>query len=216
MILVLLGPPGVGKGTQATRISATFQIPAISTGAMFRSARARGDELGKLLGTFKIDQGEYVPDEIVERVVRARTEEPDCAGGFLLDGFPRTVPQANDLDAMLAGQRRKLDGVLDFDAPMGMLVRRFSGRRVCPKDGCTYHVETQPPRVPGLCDLCGTRLTCRPDDAPEVVVHRLEVYTEKTAPLLAHYKALGLLHSVDARPEPDQVFQQVSELIKTL
>lgn len=209
MILVLLGPPGVGKGTQGARIALHYEIPAISTGAMFREAIARGTELGRSIARYKIDKGEYVPDTVVVRAVKERIQEPDCAGGFLLDGFPRTIPQAEALDALLAEEKRCLTAVLDFEAPMATLIARFSGRRVCPLDGSTYHIVSQPPRQPGLCDLCHSQLVMRPDDAPEVVQRRLEVYAEKTAPLLDYYRKRGLLSPIDAAAEPETVFGQV-------
>jgi adenylate kinase len=212
----MLGPPGVGKGTQGGRIALHHDIPTISTGAIFREAVARGTEFGRLIQRYKIEKGEYVPDEIVIGVVRARILEPDCARGFLLDGFPRTIPQADALDDMLEEQGRRLTGVLDFEAPIELVVNRFSGRRVCPRDGSTYHIETQPPLQPGLCDLCHTQLVQRADDAPEVVRRRLEVYLEKTAPLVAYYTARGLLHTIDASPEPETVFSQVIALLNGL
>jgi len=216
MILVLLGPPGVGKGTQGARISVHFDLPTISTGAMFRDAVARGTDFGRIVQRYKIDRGEYVPDEIVTGVVKARIEEPDCANGFLLDGYPRTIPQAVSLEGILDEQKRRLTGVLDFEAPIDLVVKRFSGRRVCPRDGSSYHIEMQPPMQPGLCDLCRTQLVQRADDAPDVVRRRLEVYLEKTAPLVAHYKARGLLHTIDASPEPETVFSQVIVLLTAL
>ncbi|HLJ53531.1 MAG TPA: adenylate kinase [Chthonomonadaceae bacterium] len=216
MILVLLGPPGVGKGTQGTRIAVHYDIPTISTGAMFREAVARGTELGRVIQRFKIDQGEYVPDEIVVGAVRARTEEPDCAKGFLLDGFPRTVMQADALDALLAAQGRRVDGVLNFQAPIAEIVGRFSGRRVCPFDGSTYHLVVQPPIQAGLCDECHRQLVRRPDDAPDVVERRLQVYHEKTAPLEEYYRRRGILLNIDATSEPETVFGQVVSAIERL
>ncbi|HZP82525.1 MAG TPA: adenylate kinase [Chthonomonadaceae bacterium] len=216
MILVLLGPPGVGKGTQGARIALHYEIPTISTGAMFRDAIARGTELGRIIARYRIDKGEYVPDEVVVRAVRERIHEPDCVRGFLLDGFPRTIPQAEALEALLAEEKCCLTAVLDFEAPMATLIERFSGRRVCPVDGSTYHIVTQPPRQPGLCDLCHSQLVLRPDDAPDVVQRRLEVYAEKTAPLLDYYRKRGLLYSIDATAEPETVFGQVVAVLDGL
>jgi adenylate kinase len=216
MILALLGPPGVGKGTQSARIALHYDIPAISTGAMFRTAVARGTEFGRIIQRYRIDKGEFVPDEIVLGAVNARIHEPDCVKGFLLDGFPRTIPQADALDTLLAEEGKHLAGVLDFVAPVDDIVLRFSGRRVCPADGSTYHIENQPPLQPGLCDVCGTRLIMRPDDAPEVVQRRLEIYGEKTAPLQTHYRAKGLLLTIDATAEPETVFGRVIEILKGL
>jgi adenylate kinase len=216
LILVLLGPPGVGKGTQGGRIAVHYEVPAISTGAMFRDAVAHGTELGRVIQRYKIDRGEYVPDEVVVGAIQARIEEPDCARGFLLDGFPRTIPQADALDDLLAAHDWRLNGVLDFEAPMDVLVQRFSGRRVCPVDGLTYHILTQPPLQPGICDVCKSALITRADDAPEVVQRRLEVYHEKTAPLLEYYRQRQLLHTIDATVEPETVFGQVVEVIDRL
>ncbi|HZO91415.1 MAG TPA: adenylate kinase [Chthonomonadaceae bacterium] len=216
MILVLLGPPGVGKGTQGARIAVHYEIPTISTGAMFREAIARGTELGRLIQRYKIERGEYVPDEIVVRAVRERISAPDCRQGFLLDGFPRTIPQAEALDALLAELGCRLDAVLDFEAPMEEIIQRFSGRRVCPVDGSTYHIVSNPPKQPGICDICKSQLVMRPDDAPDVVKRRLEVYAEKTAPLLDYYRKRGLLYPVDANAEPETVFGRVMTLLDGL
>ncbi|HLV80601.1 MAG TPA: adenylate kinase [Chthonomonadaceae bacterium] len=214
-IVVLLGPPGAGKGTQAARMALHYGVPPISTGAMFRDMAAQETDLGRALQGY-LDRGEYVPDDIVIRAVEARTAEPDCKDGFLLDGFPRTISQAQTLEALLAGRKQQLTGVLVFKAPIEVLVQRFSGRRVCPVDGSTYHIETQPPLRPDVCDLCGTPLVSRPDDAPDVVQHRLEVYIEKTAPLRDYYRARGLLHKINAAPDPDTVFAQVIAVLDGL
>jgi adenylate kinase len=216
MILVLLGPPGVGKGTQGSRIAVHYNIPTISTGAMFRDAVARGTELGRVIQRYKIEKGEYVPDDVVIGAVKVRIAEPDCEPGFILDGFPRTIQQAEALDQMLTAQGRKLNGVLDFEAPLELVVGRFSGRRVCPRDGSTYHIVTQPPLQPGLCDICHTELITRPDDAPEVVTRRLQVYAEKTAPLVAFYREHGLLRVIDASAEPETVFSEVVTVLSGL
>jgi adenylate kinase len=216
MILVLLGPPGVGKGTQGTRIALHYDIPAISTGAMFREAVARGTELGRIIQRYKIDKGEYVPDDVVVNAVKARTCEPDCAKGFLLDGFPRTIAQAEALEAFLSDQKRRIDGVLNFQAPIEELIGRFSGRRVCPFDGSTYHLVNQPPLQPGICDICHRALVRRPDDEPDVVERRLQVYQAKTAPLEEYYRQQGLLHAILAISEPETVFGQVVSVIERL
>jgi len=216
MILVLLGPPGVGKGTQAARIAVHYEIPTISTGAMFREAAARGTELGRIIQRYKIDKGEYVPDEVVVKAVKARTCEPDCANGFLLDGFPRTIAQAEALDALLSTQHRKLNGVLNFQAPIEEIVGRFSGRRVCPFDGSTYHIVNQAPNQAGLCDICHRELVRRPDDEPDVVERRLQVYQAKTAPLEEYYRQHDLLQMIDSTAEPETVFGQVVSAIERL
>ena len=216
MILVLLGPPGVGKGTQAARIAVHYDIPTISTGVMFRDAVARGTELGRVIQRYKIEKGEYVPDDVVVGAVKSRISERDCAKGFLLDGFPRTIPQADALNAMLAESKACLNGVLDFLAPMAEIVGRFSGRRVCPVDGSTYHIVNQPPIQPGICDICHSALVTRPDDEPSVVQRRLEVYNEWTAPLRDYYRQRGLLHTLDANAEPETVFGRIMEVLDSI
>ncbi len=216
MIFALLGPPGVGKGTQAERISVHYGVPTISTGAMFRDAVARGTELGRIIQRYKMDKGEFVPDDVVIGAVSQRIDEPDCKPGFLLDGFPRTIPQAEALELMLVEKGRVLLGVLDFVAPIEEIVGRFSGRRICPVDGQTYHIEHQPPIQPGICDIHKVELVTRPDDAPEVVRRRLEVYQEKTSPLENYYRQRGLLCTIDATAEPETVFGRVIEVIESM
>lgn len=213
MILVLLGPPGVGKGTQAGRIALHYEVPTISTGAMFRDAVTRGTELGRIIQRYRIEKGEYVPDEVVITAVKMRTTEPDCAQGFLLDGFPRTIPQADALEAFLVEQGRSVTGALELQAPIAEIVGRFSGRLVCPVDGSSYHIVTQPPLQAGLCDICHTHLVRRADDDPEVVQRRLEVYMEKTTPLMDYYRQRGMLTTVDATAEPETVFGRILEAI---
>ena len=183
---------------------------------MCREAVARGTDLRRIIQRYKIEKGEYVPDEVVVNAVKDRTTESDCSNGFLLDGFPRTISQADSLDALLEEQRRRLNGVLNFQAPIEGLVERFSGRRVCPFDGSTYHLVNQPPIQPGICDLCHRELIQRPDDAPEIVQKRLQVYAEKTAPLEAHYLQRGLLHTIPATAEPETVFAQVISAVERM
>lgn len=213
MILVLMGPPGVGKGTQGARIAVHFDLPAISTGALFREEIANGTPLGIALKRYNVERGEYVPDEVVIRVVRERIMRPDCARGLLLDGFPRTEPQAEALDAMLDGLGRLVTAVLDFEAPIQVLVERFSGRRICPVDGSTYHIVNHPPVQPGLCDICSTQLVMRADDAPDVVERRLVIYKEKTEPLIGYYRRRGTLIVIDAVAEEETVFAHVIEAL---
>lgn len=209
MILVLLGPPGVGKGTQGARIAVHYDIPTISTGAMFRCAEQKGTKLGEIVKRYRIDKGELVPDELVVGVVRDRLLETDCDKGFLLDGFPRTISQADALNKMLEPAGKGVTCVLDLNVPVDDLVGRFSGRRVCPVDGSTYHIVNQPPLQSGVCDLCQGSLVIRPDDAADVVLRRLEVYQENTAPLREYYIARGLLLKIDASGDPDAVFNQI-------
>ncbi len=213
MILILLGPPGVGKGTQSARIAVHYDVPTISTGVMFRDAMARGTDLGRAITQYKIEKGEFVPDAIVIAAVLERTAQPDCVKGFLLDGFPRTIPQADALNVTLTERKLCLDAVLDFVAPIDEIVGRFSGRRVCPVDGSTYHITNQPPIQPGLCDVCGTKLVRRPDDDPTVVQRRLEVYNELTAPLRDYYRQRGLLRTIDANADPESVFSAVVSVL---
>ena len=216
MILVLLGPPGVGKGTQGARIALHYNLPTISTGAMLRDAITKGTALGKIAQGYRIDRGEYVPDEIIVEAVVERIAEPDCLKGCLLDGFPRTIPQAQTFSAILMKQGRLLTGVIEFDAPIDLVVKRFSGRRICPVCGTTYHVVSQPPKVEGHCDNEGAELVMRPDDAPDVVQHRLEVYHEKTTPLRDYYRECGVLHTVNANQDPEKVFAETVALLNKL
>lgn len=216
MILVLLGPPGVGKGTQAERISVHYSVPTISTGVMFRNAVAKGTELGRIIQRYRIDKGEYVPDEVVINAVRDRISQDDCKNGCLLDGFPRTIPQADALNVVLGEMGKRLLGALNFDAPLSVIVRRFSGRLVCPVDGQSYHVENQPPIQPGICDVHQVSLVRRADDEPEIVQRRIEVYLEKTTPLADYYQHKGMLCTINANEETETVFSNVVEMIDGL
>lgn len=205
MIVILLGPPGAGKGTQGARIVERCGIPKISTGEIFRDLAASGTTLGLEARNYWA-QGKLVPDEMVVGLVRERICQPDCAEGFILDGFPRTVQQADVLDAMLIDMGRKLDGVLDFAVNAEELIIRLSGRRTCPNCSATYHVTAKPPLVDNICDHCGFKLVQRTDDTPESIRVRLQEYAAKTAPLLAYYAERGLLHRVDANGTPEAIF----------
>ena len=190
--LILLGAPGAGKGTQAEIISKKYAIPSISTGNMIREAIAAGTEMGRNAKSF-IDSGALVPDEVVIGIIKERLAKPDCGNGFILDGMPRTIPQAKALIA----HGIELDGVLSLEVSDEDIVERMAGRRVCPRCGASYHVRMNPPKQDGICDACGTALIVRPDDAPETVRDRLHVYHEQTEPLKGFYEKLGLLHSVE-------------------
>ena len=212
MQVILLGPPGVGKGTQAARIASEFGIAHISTGDMFREAVAAGTELGKTAREY-MAAGALVPDEIVIGMVEERLGRPDTQRGFLLDGFPRTIPQAEALERLLEKLGRPVTAVVDLVADEELLISRLSGRRVCASCGATYHVENSPPRVEGVCDLCGGEVRQREDDRPEAIRERLREYSSKTAALTEHYSRAGLLESVDASGTPQEVFDLVREAL---
>jgi len=197
MRVVLVGPPGAGKGTQATFIAKHFHIPQISTGDIFRANVTQHSELGVEARKF-MDAGDLVPDEVTIAMVRERLAEEDARTGFLLDGFPRTVPQAEALTEILTALESRLDAVLELAVDHEEVVRRLSGRRTCHGCGRNWHVEFDKPADDGVCDACGGRLFRRDDDSPETVRHRLEVYTKQTAPLVAHYDDQGLLRRIDA------------------
>jgi adenylate kinase len=211
MIVMLLGAPGAGKGTQARALSDRFQIPSVSTGQMLRDAAARGSESGRLAKQYT-DQGLLVPDEIMIPIVRERIAEPDCRSGFVLDGFPRTVEQAEALDCMLAENRMRLDGVLQLVVDREELVRRLSGRRVCSRCGENYNLLSRPPKQPGICDIDGAPLIQRDDDKPEPIRKRLETCERDTAPVVEYYRRKGLLQTIDGSLPLDQVTQQIAEM----
>ena len=197
MRLILVGPPGAGKGTQAEFIAAHFGIPKISTGDIFRANVSGGTDLGKLAKKY-MDAGDLVPDEVTNAMVRDRLDEPDAAAGFLLDGFPRNVPQAYELDGILNDLGTSLDVVLELDVDNEEVVRRLGGRRTCKKCGHVWHLEFDPPSVVDVCDKCAGELYHRDDDFPETVRHRLDVYAVQTSPLLAFYAGRAQLVRVDA------------------
>lgn len=197
--LVLLGPPGVGKGTQSSRLARALGVPHLSTGDLLRAAVAARTPLG-VAADAHMRAGRLVPDDLVLQILTERLGRPDCRGGFVLDGYPRNLAQADALDAVAP-----IDAVFSFDLPVDVLVERLSGRRVCPTCQAVYHLSTLPPRRPGVCDNDGTPLVQRPDDRPEAVTTRFRVYEELTAPLIARYRALGRWQAVDARGTPDEV-----------
>jgi adenylate kinase len=197
MRLVLVGPPGAGKGTQAEFIAEKFDVPKISTGDIFRANVSGGTDLGRLAKKY-MDAGDLVPDEVTNAMVRDRLAQPDAKDGFLLDGFPRNVAQAHELNGILDELRAPLSVVLDLDIDFDEVVKRLSGRRTCKKCGLVWHLEFDPPSVEGSCDKCGGQLFQRDDDKPATVRHRLEVYAEQTAPLIDFYRDAGKLIAIDA------------------
>lgn len=206
MNIILMGPPGAGKGTQAVRIASKYQIPHISTGDMFRAAVKAGTPLGEKAKSY-MDQGLLVPDDVTIGIVRERLSAPDCLNGFLLDGFPRTLAQAEALDQNLQADQQ-IDTVLNIDVPVDELVKRLTGRRVCKACGATYHVEFNPPAKDGTCD-CGAELYQRADDQVATVENRLAVYFRQTEPLIAYYGQQHKLVSVDGTESIDQVFASI-------
>ncbi|MFL5358893.1 adenylate kinase [Archangium sp.] len=210
MNLILLGPPNAGKGTQAKKLYADFKIPQISTGDILRKAVREGTELGKLAGPL-MAAGAYVPDEIVIGIVEERLKEPDCANGFILDGFPRTTPQAEALERMLSKLGKKLDAVVSLEVPHEKLIERGSGRRSCPTCGSVYHVYQSPPKKAGFCDKDGTGLVQREDDKAEVIEKRLKKYDAETAPLKHFYAQRGLLKSIDGVGSPEGIYEEIKK-----
>ena len=208
MRLVFLGPPGVGKGTQADLVAAKFKRPKISTGDILREAVRNQTPLGREAKGF-MDQGKLVPDSVVIGIVKDKLSRPECAEGFLLDGFPRTVPQAEELSALLQNQGRKLDRVINFTVSRDEVVRRLSGRRSCPSCQAVYHVDFAPSKREGVCDRCGGALVQRTDDRKETVEQRLSVYEDQTAPLIAYYRKQGLLSDLDGSGPIEAVQQRL-------
>jgi adenylate kinase len=204
MNLILLGPPGAGKGTQAKRLARRWGVPQISTGDILRQAVKDGTSLGKKAGPL-MAEGKLVPDELVLGIVKDRLAQPDAAPGFILDGFPRTIPQAEELDAVLDHLGKTVEGVISLEVPIDTLVERISGRRSCPKDGSVYHVVQNPPRQEGVCDLCGAALVQRDDDLEDRVRTRMEAYGAATAPLKDFYARRGLVHVVDGVGAPEAI-----------
>jgi adenylate kinase len=209
LILILLGPPGAGKGTQAARLKARYRVAHLSTGEMLREAVAAGTEVGREADGI-MAQGQLVPDGLINRLVAERIGQPDCAKGFILDGFPRTTAQAEALDGLLTERDLKLDAVIEFAVDDDALVDRISGRYACAKCGALYHDTANPVKVPGLCDACGgTEFVRRADDKPDTVRARLRSYHEQTAPLLPYYRANGLLVTVHGMADIDQVTDEI-------
>ena len=213
MRLIFLGPPGVGKGTQAVKLSQKYGIPHISTGDALREAVARKTEIGLKAKSY-MDRGALVPDEVVIGIIRERLDRDDCRSGFILDGFPRTVKQAEALDEILKTMRMELDAVLNVEAPDDVIIERLSGRRTCRSCGRVYHIIYMPPKKEGVCDVCGGELYQRDDDKPEAIARRLQVYKEQTAPLIEYYEGKGKLHRIDGSQDVDGVFRQITGLLE--
>lgn len=208
MRLVLLGPPGAGKGTQASAIIKKYNIPHISTGDIFRANIKKSTELGKKAKAY-MDKGQLVPDELVVSIVKDRLLEDDCKDGFLLDGFPRTVKQAEALDEELTKMELKLDHVINIDVESDELIKRAVGRRICKNCGATYHIEFNPPKKEEECDVCGGELYQRDDDTEKTVANRIEVYLKETKPLVDYYTKKGIIFSVDGKQAIEDVFKDI-------
>lgn len=212
MKIIMLGAPGAGKGTQAKMIADKYQIPHISTGDIFRANIKEGTELGKKAKTY-MDQGLLVPDDLVVDLVVDRVQKADCANGYVLDGFPRTIPQAEALDAALAKLNDRVDYAIDVEVPDENIVKRMSGRRACVSCGATYHIVHIPTKVEGICDRCGSKLILRDDDKPETVQKRLGVYHEQTQPLIDYYNKNGILRGVDGTVDMKDVFAAIVNIL---
>ena len=210
MNIIMLGAPGAGKGTQAKRMAEKYGIPHISTGDILRSNISRGTELGKKAKSF-IDAGALVPDELVIQLVADRLEEEDAKAGFIFDGFPRTIPQAESLDRMLQEKGRKIEYAVNIDVPDAVIVDRMSGRRFCASCGASYHTEYLKPKKEGICDKCEGQLALRKDDEPETVLKRLAVYHEQTEPLIAYYRKNEVLREVDGTKEVAEILTEIQK-----
>lgn len=212
MKIIMLGAPGAGKGTQAKKIAAKYDIPHISTGDIFRANIKNGTELGNKAKTY-MDQGLLVPDELVVDLVVDRVQQDDCKNGYVLDGFPRTIPQAEALDKALAALGDKVDYAIDVNVPDENIVNRMGGRRACVGCGATYHLVYAPTKTEGICDVCGKELILRDDDKPETVQKRLNVYHEQTQPLIDYYTNAGILKTVDGTVDINDVFAAIVEIL---
>ena len=213
--LILLGPPGSGKGTQGERLQEDFRLPYYATGDILRAAVRDETELGQTAQEY-MDRGDLVPDEVIIGVIAERVEGPEAADGFILDGFPRTVGQAEALGEEMEDLQRAITAALLIDVDDDEVVRRLGGRRTCAKNGHIFHVEFDPPKNEGICDVCGAKLIVRDDDKPDVIRHRLDTYHEKTKPLVDYYEQRGVLKRVDGKLEPDEVGNRIRALLATL
>jgi adenylate kinase len=213
--LVLLGPPGSGKGTQGERLQEDFRLPYYATGDILRAAVRDGTDLGKQAREY-MDRGDLVPDEVMVGLIAERLANAKAADGFILDGFPRTMAQAEALNGKLSELTRALTAVLLIEVPDEEVIRRLGGRRVCVKEGHVFHMEFDPPKEEGVCDICGGHLEIRDDDKPEVIRRRLDTYHEKTEPLVGYYEEHGLLYRIDGLPSPDEVAARINALLATV
>ena len=212
MKIVMLGAPGAGKGTQAKMIAEKYSIPHISTGDIFRANIKEGTPLGLEAKSY-MDQGKLVPDELTVKILLDRVAKDDCRNGYVLDGFPRTIPQANVLKEALEAQNDKIDYAINVDVPDENIVRRMSGRRACVTCGATYHIEHVPPKKEGICDKCGSALILRDDDKPDTVLNRLKVYHDQTQPLIDFYNNEGILKEVDGTIDVKDVFESIVKIL---
>ena len=212
MKIIMLGAPGAGKGTQAKMIAEKYGLPHISTGDIFRANIKNGTELGKEAKEY-MDKGLLVPDELTVRLLLDRVAQDDCKNGYVLDGFPRTIPQAEVLDEKLSELGEKVDYAINVDVPDENIVNRMSGRRACLNCGATYHIVSIPPKKEGICDVCGSDLVLRDDDRPETVQNRLKVYHEQTQPLIDFYEKKGVLRSVDGTLPMEEVFTAITKIL---
>ena len=212
MKIIMLGAPGAGKGTQAKMIADKYGVPHISTGDIFRANMKNGTELGMEAKKY-MDQGLLVPDELTVRILLDRVAQDDCKNGYVLDGFPRTIPQAEVLDSELTKLGDHIDYAINVDVPDENIVKRMSGRRACLTCGATYHIEHVPPKKEGICDVCGSELVLRDDDKPETVKNRLNVYHEQTQPLIDFYTEKGVLKTVDGTVPMEEVFAAITAIL---
>ena len=212
MKIIMLGAPGAGKGTQAKKIADLCKVPHISTGDIFRANIKEGTELGKKAKTY-MDAGDLVQDELVCDLVVDRIQQDDCTEGFILDGFPRTIPQAEALTNALNAIEQKMEYALNIDVPDENIIHRMAGRRACVGCGATYHVEFNPPKTADVCDVCGDALILRDDDKPETVTNRLNVYHEQTKPLIDYYEKQGIVHTIDGTQTMDEVFSDIRKIL---
>lgn len=212
MKIIMLGAPGAGKGTQAIKIAEKYGIPHISTGDILRANMANKTELGLVVKTY-MDQGMLVPDDLIVDVLIDRVQQDDCANGYVLDGFPRTIPQAEELDKALAAQGDAVGYVINVDVPDENIVKRMSGRRACINCGATYHLEYAAPQKEGVCDTCGHEIVLRKDDKPETVLKRLGIYHKQTQPLIDYYKTAGVLKTIDGTQNMQKVFDDIVSIL---